>query len=47
VRWNPGLFSSVFPPEIPKNEGGEGVNGKVKISNIETVAPASSTTKGN
>jgi hypothetical protein len=47
MRWNPGSFSSVFPPEIAKNEGGEGVNLKMKFSIIEALVPAASTTKSN
>jgi hypothetical protein len=47
VRWNPLVFLSVFPPEIAQNEGREGVNHLMKISKIEMLAPASSSTKGN
>jgi hypothetical protein len=28
VRWNLDVFSTVFPPEIAKNEGREGVKAK-------------------
>jgi hypothetical protein len=47
MRWNPGSFSSLFPPEIAKNEGGEGVNPRMKISMIEASVPAASSTKAN
>lgn len=47
---NPLDLTTLFfclPPAIAKNEGGEGVNHKMKISKIETLAPAASSTKGN
>jgi hypothetical protein len=47
VRWNPRPFLSGFPPEIAKNERLRGGEKKMKISMIETLAPAASSTKGN
>jgi hypothetical protein len=47
VRWNPCPFLSGFPPEIAKNERWGGGEKKMKISMIEALIPAASSTKSN
>jgi hypothetical protein len=46
-RWNWRRFSTVFPPEIAKNGGREGVRHLMKISMIEALVPAAGPNKSN
>ena len=46
MRWISAVFSSVFAPESAMNDGREGVK-SMKISMIEMLVPAASSTKAN